>query len=94
MNIFNLEKFNNAKIVLDVHYDKKALAKEYKARWSPDDKYWYIIHNKDGNVNKCFGDINIIKIFEIKEIEHKYYEKYSDEYNELIKYYEDLKKQL
>ena len=94
MEIFDKEKFNNTIIILDVTYDEKDIAKKYKARWSSDDKYWYIIHNKDGNVNNCFGDINIIKIFKIKEIEHKYYEKYSNEYNELIKYYKDLKEKL
>ena len=95
MDIFNLEKFNNAKIVLDVPYDKKALAKEYKARWSPDDKYWYIVHNKDNNdARQCFGNINVITIFKIKEIIHKFYEPGEEKHNELIIYYKNLRKEL
>ena len=40
----NLDTFNNVKLVLDLPFDKKTIAKEYKARWCPTDKIWYIIH--------------------------------------------------
>ena len=93
----NLENFNNVKIVLDVPYDKKAIAKEYKARWCPIEKIWYIMHNKDepGEYNRQrFGYINIISLFKIKEIRHVYYEPNSEKHNELINYYKNLRKKI
>ena len=93
-DFFKLDNFNNVKLVLDVPYDKKAIAKEYKARWCPTDKIWYIIHNKDEYNRQCFGNINIITLFKIKKICHGYYEPDSEKHNELINYYKNLRKQL
>ena len=65
MNIF--DNLNNVKIILDVPYDKKTTAKEYKARWCPDNKIWYIVHNNNecNESRKCFGNI---KIFSTKAL--------------------------
>jgi len=90
----NLDTFNNVKLVLDLPFDKKAIAKEYKARWCPTDKIWYIIHNKDEHNRQCFGYINIICLFKIKKIVHAYYEPDSEKHNELINYYKNLRKEL
>jgi len=69
-------------------FRKKSIVKEFKARWRQNDNIWYIVHNKDedDDATGCFGDINIIAIFNIKEMRHKYYAPDSDELNEFIEY--------
>ena len=95
MSLTIFDNFNNVKIILDVPYDKKTTAKEYKARWSPDNKIWYIVHNnKCNDSRKCFGNINILTAFKIKEIKHNYYNQGSKEHDNLITYYDNLRKEL
>ena len=73
-----MTNFNSVIILLDVPYNKRDTAKKYGARWSPDRKKWYCVHN----INKiyfdcdkqCFGNIRLICIFDIVEIIHTYLE--------------------
>ena len=96
MSLTIFDNFNNVKFFLDIPYNKKAIAKEYKARWSPDDKKWYIVHNNNecNESRKCFGNIHIITIFRIKDIKHDYYEPGSKEHDKLILDYKNLRKEL
>ena len=90
------QNFDTVKIILDVPFNKKEIAKKYGARWSPDIKKWYIVNNIDENFDskKCFGNIRIICIFDIVEIIHDWHKPDSKEYNDLLIRYKDLKKEL
>ena len=93
-----MSNFNDVTILLDVPYNKRDTAKKYGARWSPDRKKWYCVHNLNENYfdcdRQCFGNIRLICIFDIVEIIHTYLEQDSKEYNDLLIQYKDLKKEL
>ena len=51
-------------------------------------------NNECNNSRKCFGNINILTAFKIKEIKHDYYNQGSKEHDNLITYYDNLRKEL
>ena len=89
----NTKSFNNVKLYFKVDYQYREIIKKFKARWDPNCKQWYIIHNhEDKNAIGCFGDfVNIIKYhFTIDYIKHNYYKNGSKEHWEIEEIYNKL----